>query len=126
MPPNALYKNTLDESNIRILEIVPGEFEDKIECYLRTIPLVHSEPYDALSYVWASDANEVSITCNGIALTITANLADAIKRIRDTKETKVFWADAICINQTKVEEKNAQVRIMENIYKRARAVFIWL
>jgi hypothetical protein len=37
----------------------------------------------------------------------------------------VFWADALCINQSDVNERNRQVEIMRSIYARGQYVLIW-
>ena len=37
-----------------------------------------------------------------------------------------FWIDAICINQSSIPERSAQVRIMRDIYDQASLVLIWL
>jgi hypothetical protein len=37
-----------------------------------------------------------------------------------------FWIDAICINQTRISERNHQVRLMSDIYKSATFVLVWL
>ncbi|KAJ6439664.1 lariat debranching enzyme [Purpureocillium lavendulum] len=38
----------------------------------------------------------------------------------------LIWADAICINQADIEEKSAQVSIMDRIYSNATYVVAWL
>ncbi|KAI9738701.1 MAG: hypothetical protein M1834_008206 [Cirrosporium novae-zelandiae] len=40
--------------------------------------------------------------------------------------TTAYWIDAICINQGDTEERNAQVRLMKDIYIRSELVLIWL
>ena len=37
-----------------------------------------------------------------------------------------FWIDALCINQTDIDERNAQVALMQNIYASAAFVLVWL
>lgn len=37
-----------------------------------------------------------------------------------------LWVDQICIDQTNTQERNAQVRIMEHIYRNAGQVLAWL
>ncbi|UNI20151.1 hypothetical protein JDV02_006269 [Purpureocillium takamizusanense] len=39
---------------------------------------------------------------------------------------RLIWADAICINQADVDEKSAQVSIMDRIYSNAAYVVAWL
>jgi hypothetical protein len=37
-----------------------------------------------------------------------------------------MWTDAICIDQTSVVDKNQQVPLMGDIYRKAHEVVIWL
>lgn len=46
--------------------------------------------------------------------------------LRRRKQRRRLWADAICINQADVEERNYQVSMMVHIYSRAQRVVIWL
>lgn len=39
---------------------------------------------------------------------------------------RIVWADAICINQKDIEERNNQVPLMGSIYPLARRVIVWL
>ena len=51
------------------------------------------------------------------------------KRIADTlipDDTQYYWIDAICINQSSMPEKSAQVSIMRDIYDKAGLVLVWL
>jgi hypothetical protein len=39
---------------------------------------------------------------------------------------RVYWIDAICINQDSVLERNHQVQMMRQIYSNAESVSVWL
>jgi len=39
-------------------------------------------PYDALSYVWGTELNPDPILCNGVNMTVTKQLADALRHLR--------------------------------------------
>jgi hypothetical protein len=41
-------------------------------------------------------------------------------------DIELLWVDAISIDQSSLEERAAQVKIMDRIYKQARKVIIWL
>ena len=51
-----------------------------------------------------------------------------MKRLRPSIDcmSRLLWIDAICINQTDIDERNAQVAIMGDIYKEASRVLVWL
>lgn len=82
--------------------------------------------YEALSYVWGVDPPTISMLCNGIPIAIRPNLSHALKRLRLEQTARVFWADALCINQDDNEEKNCQVPLMGRIYSQAERVSVWL
>jgi len=49
-----------------------------------------------------------------------------MKRIRHPSQAILLWIDAICINQSNVLERNAQVGLMGQIYRGAASVIIWV
>jgi hypothetical protein len=87
--------------------------------------LVDEPVYDALSYVWRSPENlgPVSISVDGVLMTIGANLGCALQYI--IAEHPVIWIDAICINQDDNEEKSFQVPLMGRIFGLASRVIMW-
>lgn len=110
----------------RILKVHPGRFDDPLVCELASTALDAAPPYRALSYVWGDHAKVQSITCSGFRREITANLFEGLRRIRNTDDMEIAWADAICINQTDKKERSSQVNLMGEIYDRAAEVIVWL
>jgi hypothetical protein len=84
------------------------------------------DKYIALSYVWGDPALSRLIRVDGEAMYITASLDSALRHLRDTNRTRLVWADAICINQGDVEERNQQVRQMAWVYRQADHTIIYL
>ena len=84
--------------------------------------------YEALSYVWGSDAvqNQVDIECDGRTLSIGSNLAGALMHVRSESVTRHLWVDAICIDQGNKNERSQQVQQMDRIYANAKRVLVWL
>ena len=82
--------------------------------------------YDALSYEWKKDKGLTNVTCGSTSLSVTCNLATALRALRHPASPKVLWADAICINQGDKEEKSKQIPLMRDIYATAKSVLIWL
>jgi hypothetical protein len=111
---------------IRILELLPGSSPDPIQCNLRHVDLSHSPEYEALSYCWGDALDLCSITCNGVLLDIRQSLFTALVHLRLPEQARQVWADAICINQSDVDEKSHQVRVMGHIYRSAKIVDVWL
>ncbi|KAF2028104.1 HET-domain-containing protein, partial [Setomelanomma holmii] len=120
-----IYPNQLHGRHIRILELLPGDPSEEVCCRLEERFLDDLPSYNALSYVWGDSRVKESISCNGQRMDVTTNLADALRTLRPSSATWV-WADAICINQDDVLERNSQVQLMKEVYSKAEKVAIWL
>ena len=75
--------------------------------------------------MWGSPEDRSTINCDGQAVEVTRNLADALRRLRWVDRARILWADAICIDQGNLAERGHQVRLMEQIYRKAERVLIW-
>lgn len=105
---------------------MPGLRSDPIICELQATRLQQPLSFEAISYVWGSEADKRSIFCNGKSVRITQNLHDALQRLRYEDRQRCVWADAVCIDQSNTNERGHQVRLMSSIYKAASRVVIWL
>jgi len=78
--------------------------------------------YVALSYTWGN-ADEISeIFINGKPIKVRPNLECALRVLREKGPIRAgmkVWIDALCLNQMDMDEKNAQVPRMREIYQRA-------
>ncbi|KAI1475328.1 heterokaryon incompatibility protein-domain-containing protein [Daldinia eschscholtzii] len=118
-----------DGSQIRLVTIHPGEKTEGIQCTVENFPFVEnrdSHDYEALSYVWGDATNTTSITLNGASFQVTRNLKDALRALRLQDRKRIVWADALCINQSSIQERNQEVRRMGKIYSQAGHVIVWL
>ena len=118
---------------IRIFQLLPGRPESKLRGRLIRHDLQKSdiEPsYEALSYRWGSIIStktiELSCVFDSTDFKITVALESALQALRLTEEARLFWIDAICINQGDIQERNNQVQLMRRIYLNAKTVRIWL
>ena len=57
---------------------------------------------------------------------MTANLWNALHRLRHHSRPRRLWIDQICINQGRTYERNRQVQLMGKVYRQARQVIVWL
>ena len=57
---------------------------------------------------------------------VAANLEVALRYLRHKYVERILWIDAICIDQSNIEERNRQVPLMKAIYSNAEAVRVWL
>ena len=112
---------------IRVLVLEPGEPSHKVVFHVQLERMSdRPTPYTALSYVWGSGGSAVDIFSREGTLSVTPNLSDALRRLRSTDAPRRVWADAACINQDDDAERSCQVRLMGDIYSRAKSVAIWL
>jgi hypothetical protein len=89
--------------------------------------------YIALSYAWAdqkpADGHKIYIrhrTAGRRSFFVTVNLFEALNTMRAIDEDRIFWADAICMDQNNLEEKSEQLTLMSRIYGEASSVCVWL
>ena len=83
--------------------------------------------YEALSYAWGDATNKTPICVNGAALSVTGGLEQILRHLRPADwPPRPMWIDAICINQSDVDERNQQVPLMADIYGSAERTVCWL
>ena len=117
--------------NIRLLRLLPAEESTSVlQCELFEYSLQNSNnatrPYEALSYVWGSEKTPRSVIMGKQNLKITENLHTALLHLRDHEIPRIFWIDAVCINQSDDIEKAQQIPLMAEIYARASRVVVWI
>ncbi|KAI0415499.1 heterokaryon incompatibility protein-domain-containing protein [Xylaria grammica] len=114
---------------IRLLTVKHDENLNRLSGKLSYCSLNEYPRYIALSYTWGGQKATETIVLDGIPLSITPNLASALrsKAVLDASSTSTpVWADAICINQRDVKERSRQVLRMRRIYGQASTAVIWL
>jgi Heterokaryon incompatibility protein (HET) len=120
------YQPFYGPRNFRILELFPGEKHDELRCQLFEHSIDHPPQYEAISYAWGEPTFSHSIWIDGQRCWITESLAKAFRRLRLPNTGRRLWADAICINQNHVQERNGQVLLMRQIYANAIRVLVHL
>lgn len=148
-----LYR-PLNGEEIRLIELYPGNWNDPITCQLHYVPLDESPDFVALSYAWGDKSTlPEDISVNGRPRQVTQSLFTALRRLRsfgftgDESGPAVYfktndfsqvpelqlnlgkfrlWADALCINQKNEKDKEHQIPLMGQIYRRAADVIVWL
>lgn len=122
LSPNQAFKyDHLDKDGLRLMHILPGSTATAIRCSLITIPDFFWAPqgieYAALSYCWGSLELNQLITLNNESFAITSNLQEALASIIQHHHVngRYYWVDAICIDQSNVQERNEQVHQMWRI-----------
>ncbi|KAI0097518.1 heterokaryon incompatibility protein-domain-containing protein [Nemania sp. FL0031] len=121
------YPSVLGAGEIRLLEILPGIGEGKIECRLKVYKLGEGCVPEALSYVWGRrDQPKGKILVDQKDFTVLGNLHRALRGLRLPETARVIWVDAICINQADGQERAHQVSLMGQLYSEAKTTTIWL
>lgn len=119
----------LGPDNLRILVLEPGTWADPLSATLEVARLYdNTTKYEALSYAWGSPdpTPNKQIQIHNSTLTIRDNLDKALRSLRSEHSQTRIWVDYICINQSDGYERNHQVRMMGDIYRRAQKVVVWL
>ncbi|KAI1429990.1 heterokaryon incompatibility protein-domain-containing protein [Xylaria sp. FL1777] len=130
-----LYRS-LPESMIRLLVLLPGQFDDPIRCEIIeakfSSDLEITPSYEALSYVWGSQTTRLpafivdsdGTPCGTIGL--GSNLYVALQHLRREQLNRVLWCDFVCINQVDLRERAREVARMGEVYSKAERAVIWL
>ncbi|KAJ0361223.1 hypothetical protein COL26b_013809 [Colletotrichum chrysophilum] len=131
----------LNQDEIRVLLLLPGDLDSPLRA---RISHQHFDPsaspleYEAMSYVWGELGETATLhivddASNDIGtIQIRQNLASALRHIRhDTNDqqslqARSLWCDAVCIDQSNLTERAAQVQRMGAIYRHAQRVIFWL
>ena len=86
-----------------------------------------SVPYTAFSYTWGDPTPcSMMFLPNDQIIAISKSVDHILLYIVEENMQDYFWIDATCICQTNLEEKSAQVRVMDEIYSSAAAVVVHL
>ncbi|KAJ4988557.1 heterokaryon incompatibility protein [Stagonosporopsis vannaccii] len=117
----------LAQRQIRLLHLHPGQPEENVGCHFSIISLdSHDTEYEALSYVWGDPTQRRAVHIEGISISVTYNLWQALDGLRYHDRERVIWADALCIDQSNKDERASQVSLMRSIYTQASSVEVWL
>jgi hypothetical protein len=117
------------KDEIRVVCLHPGPMrtESPITCDLITVDLETAPSYEALSYEWGSSSSKKhTIRLNERLFSVRENLWRALYNLRDAREPRSLWIDALCINQDDIHERNCQVSRMGDIYSQAARVVAWI
>lgn len=129
------------ENKVRLLRLLPGRWDQRIECELQIVDLDNlgpsrtghfKYPYIALSYSWGEtlpglrDLPKRRIYVSKKRFEVSASLELVLRHLRSEKGDVLLWVDAICINQNDKRDKSRQVMGMRDMYAKAKSVEIWL
>ncbi|RKK49747.1 hypothetical protein BFJ67_g6769 [Fusarium oxysporum f. sp. cepae] len=120
--------NSSGSSEIRLIKLHPGSGDDPLRADILHASLDSDVVgrYEAVSYAWEDGHTTNKLeTPRGILL-ITPSLFHALHRFRLKEESRILWADAVCINQSDNAEQASQVALMNEIYASAACTLVCL
>jgi hypothetical protein len=127
MPIQAYQPLKPNGGEIRLVALQPAKSPSApIHCELQCVCLSENPKYEALSYTWGAEEPNETITLNGSDFRARQNACAALRRLRSTKIVRKLWIGAISICQDDKREQGEQVSQMDEIYKKAEQVIIWL
>ncbi|KXJ85930.1 heterokaryon incompatibility protein-domain-containing protein [Microdochium bolleyi] len=120
--------NTPLECSLHVVDMLRADFGHGLG--LRDLPdKTHPRliEYDALLYAWGTGQPDRLLRCQGVDMSIMANLYEALLALRRAGETtRWLWVDGVCINQKDSLDKAMQIPNMMFIYQQASCVVAWL
>lgn len=108
------------DGEVRLLRLLDCSTENDIWCELNSFDLWTAKSYTAVSYTWGLAILSRTIHINGKPIRVRENVWQFLDRLRRNKQRGLYWIDALCIYQSCIPEKNQQVSLMQEIYKRVR------
>nr|OQO30221.1 hypothetical protein B0A51_01369 [Rachicladosporium sp. CCFEE 5018] len=110
---------------LRLSSFGNGE-DDTVDFELAIHSPADTPQYQALSYNWGNEDAVCSITINRHAFQVRRNLYEYLRLRRHESEQAWLYVDAICINQSDLDEKSTQVALMGDVYRDTIEVVAWL
>lgn len=119
----------LQEDEIRLVKILPETDGTTINCETVVRKAKGCESYTALSYTWGSQQRrEETIIVNGKKYPVAKNLWRFLKQAAQLGDrfSGWLWIDALSIEQSNLQEKLEQVKIISETFRQAKEVIVWL
>ena len=114
------------KEEIRLIDLLPGQFDEPIICRIHHALLNRPPPFSMLSYTWGTTVYTKSVAIDGAGLMVTSTLDAALRHLRHTTRHRTLWVDNICINMSDLDERSDQIGLMSSICKKAENTIVWL
>lgn len=128
--PGQLSYRALDRSRkeIRLLDVLPGSDEEPVRANVAYEFLAENQIdlYETISYTWGDPTLRGQVEIDGSAIDVPASSAATLRCMRRPDTCRRVWIDAVCINQADILERNFQVAMMGEIYRRASHNLVYL
>lgn len=127
-----IYRYTpLEAEELRLVRVLAAR-SSQVKCEILHRSFEKPPNYTAISYAWGdpSDMTKIKIRDEHfpvfVEVPISKSLYYGLKALRRKGEDMLVWADALSIDQQNRDEKNQQLSLMADIYKKAQYVAIWM
>lgn len=111
----------LNSREIRLIRLT-HDHGTSIQCEISTFSLDKDITYVALSYLWTEPGATCTIHINGTKFDVRPNLFAYLELLRDEGNEEWTFINALCISQDDTDEKERQIPLMSEIYRRAQDV----
>lgn len=115
-----------ERQEFRLLTVHASSGHVTIRATLTTQSLIEKPHYETVSYCWGDASIRGNIILNDHLFDLPASTENTLRRMRYDDTDRVLWIDAICINQTDIDERSHQVAMMDSIYRSGVRNLIWL
>lgn len=123
-PSSRYQKISIEGKQIRLL-VITRVLSTSAQFNLEIVLLNNCKDYTALSYTWGDNDSTYSIqTKDRNVYKITLNLNSALQHLCQIRERTMIWVDSICINQADPLEHASQVKMIRDIYQKAKEVVV--
>ncbi|KAF4449054.1 heterokaryon incompatibility het-6 [Fusarium albosuccineum] len=132
-PASPIYKKRLSDAEFRVLHISAATDSDSpVHAVLEDHRTDDCPEYEAVSYCWGGEdgnskrSHPIYLGDYWDILLQTNNCWSMLQHLRPRTGARPVWVDAVCINQEDHFEREIQVSMMGNIYRRCLRAIIYL
>ena len=126
---NPVYREKIDGTSIRLLRLAKSQ-NGGFHGLLKKFELAKAPRFFSASYTWGTKAySDTTIKFKAGELPVLQGLQPFLQMVsehEDFHDDDWWWIDSLCINLADGQERELQVRIMADIYRRARRTMVWL
>ncbi|ORY03552.1 heterokaryon incompatibility protein-domain-containing protein [Clohesyomyces aquaticus] len=120
---------SIGSEELRLLKPISSVNKSDLQFEVSHVSRDQAPAYTAISYTWGDGEPTEQIHLDCRPFMVRPNLWSCLFRLRAFGKVYGWthiWVDAICIDQTNDQERNAQVWSMDQTYKGAECVSVWL
>ncbi|OAG05116.1 uncharacterized protein CC84DRAFT_1187957 [Paraphaeosphaeria sporulosa] len=126
---NPVYGDKIDGNSIRLLKFSQSQ-DGRLTGRLKKFALAHAPHFYSASYTWGAKAySGTVIELKTGQLPVLQGLLPFLRMVsrhEDFHDEDWWWIDSLSINLADGQEREQQVQIMADIYKKARRAMVWL